>query len=137
MPYGIDSRFNPADYPDYIPLEIQIQVLKSLGIDGLDTGIVETHKEWMEEDAMARGYIEGEPYYSLLSSIGNGEYDWEKQEWKAVSQKVYWFDFEGGYISQDYIEILNGIQGIGNGEFQLSRISEDTDNIDWEKGTGI
>lgn len=131
-----ESAFNPAEYPDYIPLEVQVEVLKSMGIDGLDSGIVEEQKRWIEKDAAYRALVEGDPYYILLSSIGAGEYNQEKQEWKAVSKTVYWFDFEGRDISYDYIDILNGIQGISNGELLLSHMSEDTGKVDWDKGTG-
>lgn len=128
--------FDPADYPDYVPIEIQVEVLKSLGIDGLEEGTVEEYKKWMEQDPWSRAFMEGYPYYSLLSGIGSGEYDEETYEKTGWSGTVYWFDFEGWDISEDYIDIMKGVQAIGGDDFILSDMEEDTSGVDWENGTG-
>lgn len=131
-----ESRFDPGDYPDYVPVEIQVEILRSLGIDNLEPDTGQEYKEWMEENPGSRVYTEGFPYYSILSDVGAGEYDDDTYEWSPTSGKVYWFDFEGWDISQDYIDIMKGFQAIGGDDFILTDMKEDMSQADWENGTG-
>lgn len=126
--------FDPADYPDYVPFDRQVEVIRSLGIEIPESDIAD-YQATLAEDEEARVYIEGFPYAEFLSYIGYGLYDSEADT-LTYSDSVYSFDFEGWDISEDYIEILMGIRAIGRKEFLISDISEDTEEVNWEQGTG-
>lgn len=130
------QEFNPSDYPDYVPFDEQISVLSSYGFE-ISSGIAEQARSTMEEYDMMRIYIEGYPYTWLLMQVGSPEHD---DEWNVTgySDEVFWFDFEAWDISTDYITILEGMKALApqsaiNG---VTNIVENTDNMDWEKGTG-
>ena len=53
-------------------------------------------------------------------------------------EEVFWFDFEGWDISNDYTEVLEGMLALaGDSPLEdVTEISEDTENMDWEAGSG-
>lgn len=118
---------------NYVPLDKQIEVLESLGIERPTEAQIQDYREMVKENSYARVYLEGFPYQMILSNLGFGEYDGETYEQILKSQTVYSFDFEGWDISQDYIDVLNGIQFIANEEFQLQDIREDCSQVNWAK----
>lgn len=127
--------FRPEDYPDYTPLAVQIEVLKSLGIEPPSAEEMKQYEEWMEEDDYYRAYIEGTPYTGILSEMGTGTYDETTEEY-SYHPSVYWFDFEGWDISEDYLDILKAFHVMGDGDFELTDLKEDLQNVNWEEGTG-
>lgn len=127
--------FRPEDYPHYMPLTIQIEVLKSLGIEPPSEAEMKEYETWMEEDDYYRAYLEGTPYVGILGEMGVGIYN-ETTEKYDYHPSVYWFDFEGWDISEDYLDILNAIQVMGDGDFELTDMEEDLQNANWEEGTG-
>lgn len=127
--------FRPEDYPDYMPLDFQIEVLKSLGIEAPDEEEMQQYEQWMDEDDYYRAYIEGTPFVGILGEMGVGDYDEETEEY-SYHPSVYWFDFEGWDISEDYLDILKAFQVMGGGDFELTDMKEDLQNVDWDEGTG-
>lgn len=130
-----EEEFDPADYPDYVPLEEQAEVLRSLGFT-VPEEVVESARSDMEEYGM-RVWIEGYPYTWLLSGMGMPIYD---EEWEIVgySDEVFWFDFEGWDISTDYIEVLEGMKALATESSidDVKNIRENTDDVNWEEGSG-
>lgn len=134
--YYQSEEFNSADYPTYVPIDKQVEVLKTQGFTVSDK-IVEAAKDTMEEYEHMRTYVEGYPYTWLLTEIGAPDYndDWEIT---GYSDEVFWFDFEGWDISTDYISVLEGMLALApqSAISSVTNISEDTTNVDWDKGTG-
>lgn len=125
----------PEDYETYVPLEKQISVLKSLGFR-IPPQMAEEIRTQMEEWPESRVWVEGFPYFELLSYLGMPEYDEETWEIAAYSSQAYWFDWEGADICQDYENILKGIQAQSRGEFTLDQIVLDESGADWETWSG-
>lgn len=53
------EAFDPADYPDYVPLDGQVETLRTLGFSITDQ-LVDKVRGVMEDD-MTRVYVEGYP----------------------------------------------------------------------------
>ena len=131
------ETFDPADYPDYVPLDEQVEVLESFGLH-VPKETVESVRGFMTEYDM-QASIEGFPYTWLLTELGAPRYredDWTTVE--AYSKDVFWFDFEGLDISTDYVDILNGMLALAQGSCldTVTDISEDTSKVNWEEGKG-
>lgn len=124
------------DYPAYVPLDQQVEVLASLGIS-VPEETVASAREFMTKYDMY-DMVEGSPYTWLLMDVGAPEYD---EDWNLVgySDQVFWFDFEGVDLSTDYIYILNGMLALAQGSpvESVSDIMEEIDDAEWEKGRGI
>lgn len=134
--YYRSEEFNSADYPTYVPIDKQVEVLKSQGFTVSDK-IVEAAEDSMDEYEHMRIYVEGYPYTWLLTQIGAPDYN---DEWEITgySDEVFWFDFEGWDISTDYITVLEGMMALApqSAISSVTNISEDTTNADWDKGSG-
>lgn len=123
------------DYPDYVPLDEQAEVLASLGLQ-VPEDTIESIRESMAEYDLY-DMVEGSPYTWILMDLGAPEYD---EDWNLTgySGQVFWFDFEGFDISEDYIDVLNGMLALAK-ESPLEGVSdirENTDGMDWERGRG-
>lgn len=129
------EEFDPADYPDYVPLEEQVEVLRSLGFT-VPEKVVESVRGDMEEYGM-RVWAEGYSYTWLLSELGTPVYN---EDWEIVdySDEVFWFDFEGWDLDTDYIEVLEGMKALAAGSLidSVKNIRENTDTVNWEEGSG-
>lgn len=129
------QAFDPADYPDYVPLDEQVETLRALGFTVPDD-LVEYIRDAMQENGM-RAYVEGYPYTWLLSQLGMPRYD---ENWEIIghSEEVFWFDFEGWDIGTDYVEVLEGMCALAKGGVLASveNIREDTEHVNWEEGNG-
>lgn len=132
---GWEEEFRPEDYPAYVPLDTQVEILSSMGLE-VPEEMVQSARSGMEEQSM-RVYVEGYPYTWLLTGMGMPSYD---EEWNidGYSQELFWFDFEGRDISSDYIDVLEGMLALAPGSplDGIEDIREDTEKVDWEKGTG-
>lgn len=135
---GIDRQeaFDPADYPDYVPLDEQVEVLGSFGLQ-VPEETVESVRGFMTEYGM-RASIEGFPYTWLLTELGMPRYG---EDWTVIEEyakNVFWFDFEGVDISTDYVDILNGMLALSRGSCldTVTDISEDISEVNWEEGNG-
>lgn len=130
-----DFIFIASDYPDYLPLESQVNILRELNLV-IPEEVIELNKKWLENDDFSRVYIEGYPFYSLLTDLGMPEYDSESGNIISYSEQAYWFDYEGWDISTDYLEILKGIQALSEDDFAFTDMEEDISDVNWDKGTG-
>lgn len=119
----------------YVPIDRQVEVLESLGLS--------VQEEWVEsarsdiEKYDMREQVEGHPYTWLLIDMGAPDYD-EEGKIRKYSDQVFWFDFEGFDLSTDYIDILQGMLALSEGSCLdgVADIREDTEKVDWERGTG-
>ena len=129
------EAFDPADYPDYVPLDGQVETLRSLGFS-ITEQLADRVRGVMEDD-MTRVYVEGYPYTWLLTELGVPSRD-ENGRVSGYPEEVFWFDFEGWDISNDYTEVLEGMLALaGDSPLEdVTEISEDTENMDWEAGSG-
>ena len=111
--------------PGHLPFEEQISVLRSFGFD-ISADMEENWYGHMEEYDIVT-YVEEYPYTWLLSNLA-----WEE------SAGVFWFDFEGWDICTDYITVLEGMRELAAGSIldDVKDIREDTEDMDWENGTG-
>lgn len=132
---GLTDTVYERNYPDHVPLDQQVTVLEALGLN-VDRDQVEKLRENMETYDMQE-FIEGDPYISLLINMGAPDHD-EDFRIVSYSDEVFWFDFEGFDLSTDYIDILNGMLALAEGSCLdgVTDIEEDTENLDWERGTG-
>ena len=132
---GLTDAVYGGTYPDYVPLDQQVIVLKALGLS-VDQDQVESLRDFMETYDMQE-LVEGNPYTSLLIDMGAPDYD-DDLRIVGYSDEVFWFDFEGFDLSTDYIDILNGMLALSQGSCLdgVTDIGEDTEKVDWERGTG-
>lgn len=73
----------------------------------------------------------------VLDNIGMAEYNIENKEYKLFSNSVYSFDTEIMDIDIMYTIFLNFINNLSNNELEVTDISEDNDNMNYEEGTGV
>lgn len=133
--YDEDFVFLKEDYPDYLPIEEQIEVLTELGFT-VPEGMADYYHDWMKDSEYGKLYVEGHPYYMILSDLGTPHYDMDSSQFLGYSEQVYWFDFEGRDISSDYIEILEGVQALTDGEVVFVGSTEHCEDVNWNKGIG-
>ncbi len=132
---GREDGFQPELYPDYVPLEEQVKVLGELGILVPEEDI-ETLQNSMAEDEQSRIWIEGYPYYTLLSYLGMPEWDQETWEVTSYPDQAFWFDWEAFDLEESYREILSSINDMSGGSCAVTDIQIDMSEVDWEDGGG-
>ena len=124
-----------VDVYERVPLEEQVEVLESLGLQVPEETAASVRSS-MEEYGMY-DLVEESPYTWLLTDMGAPTYD---EEWNVTgyAADVFWFDFEGFDISTDYIDILNGMLALAEGSCldDVTDIREDMTDADWESGRG-
>lgn len=130
-----DFVFVSSDYPDYLPLESQVSILQELDLT-ISEEVIEVNKDQMENSDFSKVYIEGYPFYSILTELGMPEYDYESGDIISYSEQAYWFDYEGWDIATDYLEILKGTQALSGNDFTFTAMAEDVSDVNWEEGTG-
>lgn len=138
-----EEPFDPADYPDYVPFDQQVRVLRSLGFT-VPEELAETMRSRLDNSGNPaaggpdmRPLIEGWPYTWLLTELGMPEYS-EDMEILSWPKEVFWFDFEGWDISADYVDVLNGMKTLAQGSMldDVENIGEDVSGVNWEEGSG-
>ncbi len=124
-----------TEYPVYVPLDQQVEVLASLGISVPEEKVASVREFMTKYDKY--DLVEGSPYTWLLMDVGAPEYD-EDFNLVGYSDQVFWFDFEGFDLSTDYIDILNGMLALAQGSpiESISEIREEIDDAEWERGWG-
>lgn len=122
------------EYSNYVPLEEQVSVLRSFGFS-VSEEMEQSLREDMEEYEIA-SYVENYPYTWVLLHLARTGYE---EDWETGAGKdIFWFDFEGWDISTDYIMVLEGMQRLSSGSIldDVGNIREDTEKVNWERGTG-
>lgn len=132
---GKRTSLSPNDYPDYVALDQQRDILGELGFMVAEDE-VERLRKAMEEDENSRIYTEGYPFYRLLTFIGMPKRD--RETWKVVEypEQAYWFDWEAMDVEGDYVDILRGVEKMSGGELSFGQIDVDSSRVDWEWGEG-
>ena len=124
-----------VDVYERVPLEEQVEVLESLGLQVPEETAASVRSS-MEEYGMY-DLVEESRYTWVLTDMGAPTYD---EEWNVTgyAADVFWFDFEGFDISTDYIDILNGMLALAEGSCldDVTDIREDMTDADWESGRG-
>lgn len=132
---GEEPEFNPALYEDYVPIERQVQVLRTLGFE-ISDGMIDEVKKNLEQDPMLRVYVEGYPYKMLLAMLSEPVYEEGALKVKEYSEQGYWFDWESRDIDMGYVHILEGVNAMGQGDFAVTEMAQDMSNADWKKEEG-
>lgn len=95
----------------------------------------------MKDGYMWQVWVEGYPYYSLLSYIGTPDRDKDTWEITGYPDQTYWFDWEGFDLERDYEDILRGVDEMDGSGGAITAIEMDTSKADcaaeFAKKTGI
>ena len=73
---------------------------------------------------------------TLLTVLGQGEYDYENMTWTPYANGVYTFDVEFFNVEKMYTDFLIGVSSLDEEELDFKNIQEDTRQVNWEEGTG-
>lgn len=119
-----------------VPFEEQVSVLRSFGFT-IPKEMEEALGSYFKEDEVA-SYVERYPYIWLLSNLTWADREEAWSDWFQDGAEVFWFDFEGWDITTDYIMVLEGMRELSTGSIldDVENIREDTENVNWERGTG-
>lgn len=120
---------------DYVSLNEQVKILESLDISVSEECIREL-EEWVAEDVQGREYVERNPFYRVLCYMGSPQYDWETWEIVAYPDGLYWFDRESYDLVTDYVNILNAVEHLSQGELDIEEITIHDEDVNWEKVDG-
>ena len=110
-------------------------MLEELGIQ-VPEEAVKALGQAMEGDSHSRIWIEGYPYYALLTAVGAPEWDEETWQVTGFSDQVFWFDWEAFDLEGTYRDILAGIDAMYGESCVVTDIRVDASEVDWEKGSG-
>lgn len=149
--FGWDQDLPEEVSPEfYIPEEeirrkfLQMgESLRQAGLDVFTEERMEQEAEyrisWLKEIAvffpeLAELYSEPD-YLSLLSNEGIGTYD-ENWNWHPLSQSVYAFSCQSYNSPKMYTEFLRGVESISDGEFSLTHIQENQEEVDFYQSSG-
>lgn len=153
-PTGFDSQFGfsseaateaPADIETIGGAELhqtgaELAVeLASFGIDVPDEivqAMDDNYSSYPDEYADYLGYDPAFEYRLMLSYCGMGRYD-DSWNWEPSSNQVYSFDCEVFVLETMYTEFMKGVEAISGGEFEITDVVENTDQVDYDKGTGV
>lgn len=112
---------NKSEKTVYCVLEEQEAILESLDIS--------VSEECMQELEDWRDYAEGNPFYQMLSYMGSSRTGQE------ITQ-LYWFDWECVDIVEGYVDIVNAVEYLSQGELAIEDITIQDENVNWEKSRG-
>lgn len=108
-------------------------IFRQYGLNGLDDELVynleQRYKELPSE-------IEFNKAANLLTSLGEGDIDYENMTWKPSENGVYAFDVEIFDVENMYKNFLIGVSYLDREELNFTNIVEDTSLVDLEDGTG-
>ena len=118
-------QFDPSLYPGYVPLNEQIEVLSALGLE-VPEQTAEDYRSWMSKGEERRIYAEGYPYTGLLIRAANQYTDETAQ---TLLCDVVYFNLDTNDAAGDYINILNHITALGEGERLIADIQNEKENL--------
>ena len=131
----VDTEDLQKQYPDYLTIEDQIAILRELGFE-IPDGAADYYHSWMDDSESGRGYVEGHPFYVLLSDMGQAKYDLDTRMLIGNPDQVFWFPDVSWDISTEYVNIMNGINSIMKENTFIS-VSEDCSEANFSQGTGV
>ena len=73
---------------------------------------------------------------TLLTVLGQGDYDYENMTWTPYTNGVYTFDVEFFNVEKMYTDFLTGVSSLNKEELDFKNIQEDISQVNWEEGTG-
>jgi len=100
-------------------------ILLNLGIDDISSEqIVKLETTWNEypEVVMSKGSLN--KLTLLLTSLGEGIYDFKNASWQPTSKHIFSFDMEAYDIENMYALLFKGIESISEGELVFANILE-------------
>jgi len=116
------------------------QILRELGVEGIDAQAEETIRAWIEDFAAA-GFEATESResiaLSLLNFAGMGELDETTWQFVPNNRTVFAFDLEVMDVLTMYATFLKGVETIGCGELVFSDVSETPDALSLHTGAGL
>ena len=112
----------------YVPDEVVNEIEDTYRMVEVDEAYAGMYDYYLEYDP-------GFEYRMLLSSWGYGDYD-DDWNWIPTSDKVYAFDTEVFDMGCMYTDFLNGVIAISGGEFEITDIVENTDDVNYEEDSG-
>lgn len=113
--------------------------LRELGIQGLTDEVVAREEEHWNKMVEEYGEEVTEGINKagiLLTMLGMGKYDFDNFTWTPTSEQVYCFDAEAFDMGCMYTRFLEGVSAIGDGEFEITQVVEDTSQINYDTDEG-
>lgn len=110
-------------------------IFEKYGISGATSDMLEKLEQYYDEtpeDARLNRGID------LLIELGTGTYDYDSSgtTWTPSENGVYAFDTEMYDLNEMYMDFLSGVSALNREELSFTDVSENTDDVDWENGTG-
>jgi len=129
------SEEGTAMYSGNTNIREQVELLESLGISGMnESEIMELENSW---DSMPEEVRDSLNMTAMaLSTMGRGSYDYQTGIWTPTSNVVYSFDMEIFDISKMFTTFLQGIASINNNDFEITQVTENSNQVNEEQGTG-
>ena len=134
--YDYGDYYEPEYYwAGYLTVDELAARMEKLGFDPVDTEIRSYLEErWSEYTYDELAYVN--KVSELLWEIGCGEYVEDTTVWEPSSCDVYALDEEYWYMETLYEEFFHGVAALDGISSDFSIVSENTDGVDWENGTG-
>lgn len=110
-----------------------VEKLKKFEITGITDELI---KKLETDYAELPPEVEFNKTAHLLGILGNGIFDYSKATWTPTENGVYSFDVEIYNVDTMYTNFLIGVSSLNKEELNFQNISEDTSEVNWEKGTG-
>lgn len=131
--WGMEDPMYGVSVP--VSVEEQIRVLEELELP-VSAEVRASLEQLMRENPDFRSYIENYPYIILLSNMGYPQYDYDTWEVVTYPKDVYCFDVEAFALEESYIELLEVMEYLSDGEVRMELQHFKEDAVDWDKGTG-
>lgn len=122
--YGRMMGSIPSSSGSELSFDTKLDTLEELGFSFTEE----------EQDAMKEWPEAG--YADMLALAGWGEFAEDTWEWSPTSSQVYALDTEVFLVDRMYIDFMEGLLSISEGELPITDIVQDDRDVDWEEGTG-
>lgn len=132
-----EGSYEPDYYwAGYLTVDELTARLEKLGFDPVDEAVCAyLEGQWSEYTYDELAYVN--KVSALLWEIGCGEYRENTTVWEPSSADVYALDEEYWYAETMYEEFFSGVGALKGIPSDFAIVSEDTDGVNWEDGTGI
>lgn len=109
------------------------EILKEFGIGGITDELVREMADMYDEVPPEALF---DQTAAFLFPLGEGTVNWDTLEWTPSTNGVYSFDAEVFDEANMYTNFLRGVSSIGGDELVFTDIQENTEDVNWEEGTG-